>query len=242
MPSLKKAIATIHRDREWWRKILIGGALWLTVVGYPIVEGYQIESIDNTKNGYPTPLPRWSDLGTKMVQGIFSLLIDFFYFIFPLLASAMLLLCSALALSLTGATSDVLQLVGQTIGLIGLLWLVLAWMLGVSPIGKRIFVGEGQPNQSLSSKVVRSALSQEARAIYLRARLQSLPVYLVPLALLTTAWLSADRIGWGALLLLWLGLSALLYARLATVQLYDLAAREIERRRFEAFRARSRAS
>lgn len=242
MASLKKAVATIHQDREWWRKILLGGALWLTVVGYPVVEGYQIESIDNTKNGYPTPLPRWSDLGTKMVQGIFGLLIDFFYFIFPLLASGMVLLCSALALSLTGETGDLLRLVGQAIGLIVLLWLLLVWMLGVSPIGKRLFVGEGQPNQALSSKVIRGALSQEARGVYLRARLQSLPLYLMPLTLLTAAWLSADRGWWLALLLLWLGLSALLYARLATVQLYDLAAREIERRRFEAFRARSRAS
>lgn len=242
MPSLRKAITTIHRDREWGRKILIGGALWLTVVGYPIVEGYQIESIDNTRSGYPTPLPRWSDLGTKMVQGIFGLLIDFFYFTFPLLAGAMLLLCSGLALSLTGATSGLIQVVGQTIGLVILVWLLLAWLLSVSPIGKRLFVGEGQPNQALSSKTVRSALSQEARGVYLRARLQSLPFYLVPLALLTVAWISADQSWWQAVPLAWLGLSALLYARLITVQLYDLAAREVERRRFEAFRARSRAS
>lgn len=242
MPSLKTALTTIHRDPAWWCKSLIGGALWLTVVGYPIVEGYQIESIDNSKSGYPTPLPRWNDLGSKAVQGLFGLLIDFFYFLFPLLASALLLLCSGLTLSLIGASSAVLQLVGGLIGLVALLWLALAWALGVSPIGKRLFVAEGQPNQALSTKVVRSALSAEARDIYLQARLQSLPIYLAPLALLTLAWLSADLRWWLALPLLWLGLSALHYARLVTVQLYDAAAREIERRRFEAFRARTRAS
>lgn len=242
MSSLRKAIATIHQDRAWWHKVLVGGALWLTIVGYPIVEGYQIESIDNTKNGYPTPLPRWNDPGTKAVQGLFGLLIDFFYFIFPLLTGLLLLLCSALTLSLTGAAGGLLTFTGEVIGLLLLLWLVLVWSISVSPVGKRLFVGEGQPNQALSSKVARITLGAEARAIYFQARLQSLPVYALAIVILSAAWLSADRLGWLALPLLWLGLSALHYARLVAVQLYDAAAREVERRRFEAFRARSRAS
>ena len=240
MPALRTAIATIHRDRAWWRKMLVGGALWMTLVGYPIVEGYQIESIDNTKSGYPTPLPRWDDLGSKAVQGIFGLLIDFFYFVFPLLIGLLLLLCGAIGLTLTD-TTGLLQAVGATIGGLALLWLLLVWLLGVSMIGKRLFISEGQPNQALSSKAARMALSAEARDVYLRARLQSAPVYLAPLALLVAPWLR-NWPWWLTLVLLWLGLSALLYARLVTVQLYDAAAREIERRRFEAFRARTRAS
>ncbi|HEX6291993.1 MAG TPA: DUF4013 domain-containing protein [Herpetosiphonaceae bacterium] len=240
MPSLKTALSTIHRDRQWWRKVLLGGALSLTVVGYPLVEGYQLESIENTQNGYPTPLPRWNELGTKAVQGIFAFVIDFFFFVFPVLFGGMLLLCSTLALSLAGLGGAGLQIFGTFGGVLLIGWFGFAWLSSVSPIGKRLYVSDGQPTQALSTKPLRLALDPEARAVYLQARLQSLPVYLVPLALLLVTIQSTGWSGWLTLLLLWLCLSALLYARLVTVQLYDAAARDIQRRRFEAFRERTR--
>lgn len=240
MPALRTALATVHRDREWWWKMLIGGALWLTVIGYPIVEGYQIESIENTKNGFPTPLPRWNDPGTKAVQGIFALVIDFFYFAFPLLIGGGVLLCGALGLSMTSSGPAALRvIVGATsVGVAG--WWVAAWALSVSPIGKRLLVDEGQPNQALSSKVVRLALAPEGRASYFTARALSLPLYLVPLGALAAAWQVINWSGWLALLLVWVGLAALLDVRLVVVQLYAAAAREEQQRRFEALRARSR--
>lgn len=240
MPSLKAALKTVHRDRAWWQKVLIGGAAWLTLIGYPLVEGYGIESLDNTKNGYPTPLPRWADLGTKFVQGMFALVIDFAYFVFPLLGGGMLLLCSALALSLAGTGGAVVQIVSGVGGVLVAGWLVIAWLLSVSPVGKRLYVGEGDVGQALSGKVVREVLEPIARPIYFKTRLLSLVIYLIPLALLVVAWLLANRSGWLALGLLWLALSALLYARLVSVQLYDAAAREVQQQRFEAFRARTR--
>ncbi len=60
MPRLPTAVTTIHKDQAWWSKILIGGAVWTTIVGWPIAEGFQLESIDNTQRGFPTPLPRWN--------------------------------------------------------------------------------------------------------------------------------------------------------------------------------------
>ncbi len=46
--------------------MLIGGALLLTVIGYPWVAGLVIESLDNIRKGYPTPLPPWRDWGTAI--------------------------------------------------------------------------------------------------------------------------------------------------------------------------------
>jgi hypothetical protein len=240
MPSLKTALSIIHRDRQWWLKILIGGGLWLTLVGYPIVEGYQIESIENTSNGYPTPLPRWNEPGTKAVQGLFVFVIDFFFFLFPVLFGGLLLMCSALGLSLAGIAEEGLQIFGTSLLVLLLGWLAGVWLTSISPIGKRLYISEGQPGPALSTKPLKLALEREARAVYFQARLQSVPVYLVPAALLVATFQSIEWSGWLSLLLMWLSLSALLYARLVVIQLYDAAAREIQRRRFEAFRARTK--
>lgn len=238
MTALKAALATIHRDHAWWRKVLIGGALWLTIVGALIVEGYQIESMENTRQGYPTPLPRWNDLGTKAVQGLFALVIDFFFFLFPLFGSAILVVCGLLALGLLGANALGLQAFSAAVGALILGWLGFAWLSSASPVAKQLYVGEGQPNQALSGKVLRTTWTALARPVYLRARLQSLPIYLLPIALFIAAWQSANVSGWLALTIVWLAFSSLLYARLVTIQLYDSASRDVQRRKFEAFRAR----
>jgi hypothetical protein len=235
---LKSALATIHRDRAWWWKLLIGGGVWLTGAGYPLVEGYQIESMDNTRNGFPTPLPLWRDLSSKAVQGIFAMVIDFFFFVFPVLFVGGFLLCSGLGLAVVGAGANVLRTINTVNGVLVLGWLVFAWSSSVSPVAKQLYVGEGIPQQALSSKVFRQVWPAPARWVYLRARLQSLPSYLPALVLLILAWRSVTWSGWLALFLLWLGLAALLYARLVVVQVYDLASRELQRLQWEARRAR----
>jgi hypothetical protein len=239
MISFKQAWTTVHRDSAWWRKALIGGALYLTLLGAPIAEGYQLESIDNTNRGFPTPLPRWNDLGSKAVQGLFGLLIDIAFFIFPLLAAGLVVVCSAIGLVVVGADARLAR--GIAIGasmLVGGWWLLM-WLLSVSPIGKRMFVHEGQPGAGVSRKTLQTAWEPTARPIWLRARLHSLPPYLPALLLLAGAWRAVNYNTWLGLGLLWLALSAIFYARLITIQLYAAAASLIQRRRFEALRGRN---
>jgi hypothetical protein len=235
-PSLRTALATIHRDRVWWLKMLIGGLVWLTGLGALLVEGYQIESLDNTRNGFPTPLPHWNDWGTKAIQGVFSLVIDFFYFVFPLLVGGLLWGCGAIMLAVLGG-ADAFRYIGIGVGVLVLFWLAAMWLAGVSPVAKQIFVGEGLPRDALSSKVLRIVLAAPARSIYFRARLQSVPIYVLALTVLAAAWYSQRWGIWPALLLLWLGLAALLYARLVTIQLYQAATQDLDRRRLQARRA-----
>lgn len=235
-PSLRTAVTTIHRDPGWWHKLLVGGLVWLTGIGTFFVEGYQIESLDNTRNGFPVPLPPWRAWGVKAIQGMFSLVIDFFYFVFPLLVGMLLWGCGTILL-VTFASGIALRPVAFGIAVIVVLWLAVAWFVGVSPVAKQFFVNEGLPNDALSSKVVRSALAASSRGLYFRARIHSIPPYLVAVGLFATAWYAR---AWGtlpALALLWLALAALLYARLITIQLFQAAAQQIERRRWEARRA-----
>lgn len=236
--ALRTAAGTVLRDRTWWLKSLIGGLLWSTLLGYPLAEGYQVEYIDNTRNGYAFPLPRWNDWGAKAVYGFFAAVIDFGYFVLPLLAAAALLVCSALALPVLGGTSGLRVLYVVLVVVVGA-WMSLAWLLSVSPIAKRMFVAGGNLGTALSQAVVREALAPETRGLYLRARLLSALVYLPAMLLLGAMWLFARVSIWPALGLLVLGLAALQAGRLVTIQLYDAAGREVERRRWEALRARS---
>jgi hypothetical protein len=222
--NLRTAIATIHRDRFWWRTVLIGGALSCTVIGYPWVAGLVMESLENTRNGVPTPLPRWHDWSTRYLIGLFAILIDILFFALPVFGIGLLLACGGGALAIAGAGWLMWM---APAGLVVLLVYELAvFASGVAPIGRTMFADAGQLEDVLSTKPLRMALRPATRAVYMRARLQSLPAYLPALLLLLAAWLVSWPIN---LLVIWLALSALVYAHLVVVQLYVIADREVRR-------------
>jgi hypothetical protein len=223
--SLRTALANIHNDRLWWRKVLIGGALMLTVVGYPWAAGLVIESLDNTRKGFPTPLPPWRDWFNRYIIGLFAALIDFIYFVLPLLAAGLLLFCIAVFLLFSGDTAIAL---GPFVAL-ALIYELAMFAIGVAPVGRLIYVEEGLAEDALSARPLRAALQPGARGVYAGARLRSLPAYVPALLLALAAW-GVVRSGfpgaWAvALLLLWLAASAVLYAHLVVAQLYAMAGR-----------------
>ncbi|HZB95935.1 MAG TPA: DUF4013 domain-containing protein [Herpetosiphonaceae bacterium] len=232
MAELKAALQTIHADRDWWWKIALGGALWLTVIGWPIVEGFQIESLENSQRGFPTPLPRWTRFGDKIVVGLFALLIDFFYFVFPLMLAGMLSFCGLLATSLSATGGITGSVTVIALGITGL-YLLAVWLLGASPIGKQRYASEGDMERTLSARLILELVREPERHLYLLARLRSLPPYILAgLLLIAAVWLAKISF----LLTLaaaWLGLSVLLYARLITIQLYLRATRTAQRIRFD---------
>jgi hypothetical protein len=83
--ALRQAIAHIHADPAWLRKILLYGLCCLSIFGAPLAIGWVMESIDNSRKGYPTPLPPWFDWTSRYLIGLFTLLIDFTFFVLPLL-------------------------------------------------------------------------------------------------------------------------------------------------------------
>ena len=238
MVELRAAIRTIHADRDWWKKILLGGALWTTVAGWPIVEGHQLESIDNSQRGYPTPLPHWNLLGDKAVLGLFAMVIDFFFFLFPILCGGVLLFCGTLAVGLTGNGAAARTVVLMILIPVSL-YLAGVWGLGVSAVGKQRYVEGGELAEVLSFALVRELFRAPARGIYGRARLLSLPPYLVAVAILVGSLRLLGETIAGGIIAIWLGLSVLVYARLVTIQLYLAATRALETRRFELLRRRA---
>ncbi|HEY3230609.1 MAG TPA: DUF4013 domain-containing protein [Roseiflexaceae bacterium] len=225
MMTLRAALANIHNDRRWWHKILIGGALMLTIIGYPWAEGLVVESLDNACKGFPTPLPPWREWFTRYIAGLFAMLIDFVFFILPVLIVGLVLFCVAIV----SLVSEGLTGWFAAVGLVVLLYEFAMFALGVAPVGRLIYVEEGRAEDALSALPLREALRPGARGVYARARLRSLPAYLPALLLVAALWAVARSAFPGAwvvtLLLIWLSVSALLYAHLAVIQLYADAGR-----------------
>lgn len=229
--ELRSALRTIHNDPLWWRKTLIGGALMLTIFGYPLAEGLVIESLDNTRKGFPTPLPPWREWATRYLIGLFAVLIDFVFFVLPAFLVGLLFFCGALA-SVAGGAETLSWVSLVFIGAL-LLYEATIFLLSVAPVGRLIYVDKGRPEEAMSLRSLRTALAPGARRIYAEARLRSLPAY-IPAALLALACTVVGRASFAgavpaALALLWLALSALLYAHLAVVQLYAAAERAVRR-------------
>src|SRR5262245_2552686 len=216
--NLLTVLSNIHKDRGWWHKVLIGGGLMLTIVGYPWAAGLVMESMENTGKGFPTPLPPWHDWGTRFLIGLFAVLIDMIFFVLPVFVCAVLFFCVGVSTVVSGSG----RLGGLvTIGAIGLLLYELAMFASsVSVVGRLIYAEEGHAEDALGAQSLRAALRPGARAIYGRARLQSLPAYLPALLLALACWF-VFPVAWPVgLLLVWLTSSALLYAHLAVGQLY----------------------
>jgi hypothetical protein len=220
--TLRTALANIHRDPFWWRKILIGGALMLTVVGWPWAAGLVMESMENTRRGFPAPLPPWREWSTRYVIGLFAVLIDILFFGLPVFAAGLLFLCVG-TLLIASAADGSAWLPAAALLALGL-YELLAFLSSVSPVGRLLYVEAGRAEEALGGRAVREALRPPARGIYARARLRSLPAYLPFVLLALASWLAPWPF---ALALAWLALSALLYAHLAVAQLYVAAESDV---------------
>ncbi|MEM8531840.1 MAG: DUF4013 domain-containing protein [Chloroflexota bacterium] len=221
--TLREALSNIHRDPHWWRKVGIGGALALTIIGIPWPVGTTIVSLENTLKGFPYPLPPWNDWGTRYIIGFFTILLDLVLFGFPLMFIG-LFACCVLAISTLSANPAATGWVVTTMIGIVIAFQLLLFTLSICPISRLIFLREGRIEDAMGMRPFREALHPEVRRTYLRIRLRSLPVYLPFLlcvtVLLLTFQLPFSGAGIVGFILVWLSLSSLFYAHLAVAQLY----------------------
>ena len=217
--TLGAALRTVARDRGWWYKVLIGGLCYLTILGYPLADGFLIESQDNTRRGFGSPLPRWSDWANKAIIGAFGAVIDFYFFGLALFAGGATLFCGALVVSVA-SPGVAAQIVAATmVALIGSLELAV-WVSGASLDSKASYIESGDVSAALRFSLVGAGL-RRSRGARGGARWRSAPLYAVALAVLIGAlWLGS---GWGRFLGIWLGLSVWFAARLVAIQLYSAA-------------------
>jgi hypothetical protein len=232
--SLRAALATIARDRSWPLKALLYGALAISLLGLPLAVGFVLDSIDNSRKGYAYPLPPWTDWTIRGLSGILALLIDFVFFVLPVIAGGMLMICASIGMLVAGAsdpaaTGRALTLVAA-LGGIALLGIFLC---GAAPVGRLLFAEDGRIEDALSMRPLRLATSRASGPIFLRARLLSLPAYL-PAALLALGAYAVSRVSFpgqaiALLLAAWLVASAIVLAHLVVGQLYVAAERALMR-------------
>lgn len=228
--TMPAAVALVCRDPAWWRKCLLHGALAMTIIGLPLATGFIMESYDNTRRGFPVPLPPWRDWTLRALTGIFALLIDLAFFLLPLMVGGLTLGCVGLALVLAMQTALLEPIMYSIVTLIGLVWLFF-FLIGVGPIGRLIFAEEGQIERALSIETVRRALQPPYRAHFWRARWASLAAYLpaAVIALITGSLVTINAplvvIGLAG----WLLCCAGVFAQLVGAQLYVAAERQAQR-------------
>ncbi len=234
--SLREALRVIHADRDWWQKVLIGGALMCSLFGYPLGAGLVVESLDNTRKGFPTPLPPWVDWSTRYIIGLFAFLIDFFYFILPLFVAGILFFCVGFGVVLA-RTEAIFNAFSGFGGLMLISLLLAMFLASASPVGRLMFIQDSTPENAMSIKSLQEALRTQAWGVYVRARLISLPAYLPFILFITLLVLvipSGLPFTWLiGLLLYWLIMSSLLYAHLIVMQIYAGAERELQQRGLE---------
>jgi hypothetical protein len=227
------ALAVVHRDRRWWLKCLGYGAAAATGLGLPLAAGFVMESLDNSRRGYPTPLPPWSDPSLRVLTGLFALLIDFAFFVLPLLIGGALMVGVSLALLVAGPpAAPVAPWLLTSIALLTSLIVLLMFVAGASPVGRLRFAREGRIEEALDLATLRYALSPPQRGRFLRARLASLPAYLPATLIAGVTWGLASLHFPGQALVfalgVWLTMAALVYAHLVVAQLYVAAEAEVQ--------------
>jgi hypothetical protein len=179
--------------------------------------------MENTRKGFASPLPPFIDWSTRWLMGLFASLIDFLFYIMPLMVAALLFFCGGLTLLMRSSATGQEVLVWSFVVGLGGWWLVM-FLSGVSAVGRLVYLDDSGPERALTGFPLREAFRAGARGYYLRARIASLPVYIVPVALAMLFPTLLNVGGWigqvGALVLAWLCLSSLVYANIVTMLVY----------------------
>lgn len=228
---LRRALRTIHADTRWWHAIGLAGLCSMTLFGYPLAAGLVVEHMDNTRKGYATPLPPFYDWTTRWLMGLFAVLVDFVYFVMPLMVMGMLFFCGGLTL-LMARTDE-----GEFGILIVLAGALLAWWLfvfgsGISAVGRLVYLDDGGPERALTGFPMREALRRGAWRFYGKARIASLPLYIAPIVFATAipVIVRLDSLLGIALAVVfgWLFCSSLVYAHVGTMLIYGDVNQELQ--------------
>lgn len=132
--DLGRAFGYITEDESWLNKILIGGLILLIpIIGQLALVGFMLEVGRNVARGNPRPLPDWSNLGDKIVQGFYGFVIGLVYAI-PAIILGVLIGCVAGGIGAAGGEND------AAAGVAGLLLLCLYPLIFVVGLGIQLLV------------------------------------------------------------------------------------------------------
>lgn len=126
-----KAFSFAFEDRDWVTKLLVGGLIALIpIFGTFALTGYMVAVIRRVLNRDPNPLPEWSDLGQKFVDGLLLWVANLIYALPMLLVACPVFLVWGLPI-LGGESEDMMAALTGLAGVltIGLGCIVLLYSL-----------------------------------------------------------------------------------------------------------------
>jgi hypothetical protein len=69
--DIGRAVQFWMNDPNWIKKVLIGGLLFIVpIVGWLIVAGYYVRTVQKVSTGNDVPLPEWDQWGDDLVRGL----------------------------------------------------------------------------------------------------------------------------------------------------------------------------
>ncbi|MCS7261667.1 MAG: DUF4013 domain-containing protein [Anaerolineae bacterium] len=95
------AFTYMFQDRDWLKKILIGGVISLIPIVNFAALGYMIQVVRNVRDGQDLPLPEWDQFGAYFVSGLYLFLVYLVYAL-PILLLACLQVAAGMMLGVTG--------------------------------------------------------------------------------------------------------------------------------------------
>jgi hypothetical protein len=126
--DLGRAFGFFFEDENWLNKVLIGGLLQIIpIVGQLALLGYLFEVARNVAQGNPRPLPDWSDLGTKLVKGVYGFVISLVYSL-PIIA---LVLVWAVLIAVVGVAGGNSEAAGGVMALLILCFYALLFVVAL---------------------------------------------------------------------------------------------------------------
>ncbi len=77
--DIGKAFSYVISDKDWVKKVVIGGILGIIPIANLIVVGYGLRVLKNVAQDNPQPLPEWDDWGGDFMKGLMVTLASLIY-------------------------------------------------------------------------------------------------------------------------------------------------------------------
>lgn len=129
--DIGRAFSYVFDDENWITVILIGGLLQLIpIFGQIVLIGYLFETARNVARGNPRPLPTWSNIGDKFMQGLYGFVISLVYAL-PVLLLVFVFACITVFGAAAAGNGDGGEAAAGLIGALGLCFFPLIFVLAL---------------------------------------------------------------------------------------------------------------
>lgn len=90
MASIEAISERIFREEDSWKRLLIGGALCLTIIGLPLAFGYLFAYAFNLRKHALAPLPKWENWRQMFIVGLHGFAVFLAWMGLPIAAACIL--------------------------------------------------------------------------------------------------------------------------------------------------------